>query len=77
MSDDVALDEVLVDLSTYPALMTVRDVAEVLQLSVHAVRARIRARELASVKIGHSVRVPRADLGRYIAARTTPAKEMR
>jgi len=52
-------------------------VAEVLQLSVHAVRARIRARELASVKMGHSVRVPRADLGRYIAARTTPAKEMR
>ncbi len=73
MSDDAAL----VDLSAYPALMTVRDVAEVLQLSVHAVRARIRARDLASVKMGHSVRVPRADLGRYIAARTVPAKEMR
>lgn len=70
MSDDAAL----VDLSAYPALMTVQEVAEVLQLSVHAVRARIRARDLASVKTGHSVRVPRADLGRYIAARTTPAK---
>ncbi len=70
MSDEVAL----VDLSLYPVLMTVQNVAEVLQLSTHAVRARIRARDLASVKIGHSVRVPRVDLARYIAERTIPSR---
>ncbi len=66
-------DDKLVDLSAYSALMTVQEVAEVLHLSVDAVRARIRVRELASAKIGHSVRVPRADLERYIAERIVPA----
>lgn len=67
-------DETLVDLSAYPTLMTVQEVAEVLHLSVDAVRARIRARALASAKIGHSVRVPRVDLERYIAERIVPAR---
>ncbi len=70
MSDDVSL----VDLSIYPTLLTVRNVAEVLQLSTHAVRARIRARDLASVKMGHSVRVPRAALERYLIERTVPSR---
>ncbi len=67
--------DVPVDLSLYPALLTVQDVAALLQLSVPAVRARIRARELTSIKMGHSVRVPRAELARYLAERTVPRRE--
>ncbi len=66
-----------VDLSPYPALLTVQDVAALLQLSVPAIRARIRARELTSIKMGHSVRVPRAELARYLAERTVPRHEPR
>jgi len=67
-------DDKLVDLSSYPALMTVQEVAGVLHLSVDAVRARISARRLASAKNGHSVRVPRIDLERYIGERIVPAQ---
>jgi len=64
-----------VDLSPYPELLTVQDVAALLQLSVPAVRARIRERELTSIKIGHSVRVARSELARYLAEHTVPRRE--
>ncbi len=62
-----------IDLSEYPPLMTAQQVAVVLGLSVDAVRARIKQRDLASAKIGQAVRVPRADLERYITRRLIPA----
>lgn len=64
----------VVDLSAYPILLTVRQVAEVLGCSVPSAKRRIYKRELTYVKDGHNVRVPREALRRYLLARLVPAK---
>lgn len=62
----------LIDLSDYPALLTVQDVAALLQVSVPTVRAYLRQGHLAKIKIGHGVRIPRTDLERYLSERAVP-----
>jgi excisionase family DNA binding protein len=62
----------LIDLSGYPALLTVRDVADLLQVAVPTVRAYLRQGDLVKIKVGHGVRVSRVDLERYLAARAQP-----
>ncbi len=67
-------NEELVDLSTYPVLLSVRQVAEVLGCSLPSAKRRIYRRELAYVKDGHHVRVPREALRQYLLARLVPAE---
>lgn len=65
----------LIDLSDYPALLSVDQVASALGCSVPAVRKRLRRRELTFVKSGRHVRVPREALRQYLLARLVPAVE--
>lgn len=65
----------LIDLSEYPVLLSVDQVAAALGCSVPAVRKRLQRRELTFVKTGHHVRVPREALRQYLLARLVPAVE--
>lgn len=67
--------DALIDLSDYPLLLSTLQVAEVLGCSVPSVKRRIRQRQLASIKEGHHVRVPREALRQYLLARLRPASE--
>ncbi len=66
-------DEV-VDLSGYPVLLSIRQVAEILGCSLPSAKRRIYRRDLAYVKTGHHVRVPREALHRYLQDRFVPAQ---
>lgn len=66
--------EDVVDLSGYPVLLSVRQVAEILGCSVPSAKRRIYRREMAYVKDGHNVRVPREALHQYLVARLVPAR---
>lgn len=62
------------DASNDPSLvLRVADVAHLLQVSVSAVYALVASGELPSLRIGRSVRVPRAALEDWIAAHTAPS----
>ena len=71
---DMEHPDPLVDLSAYPALLTVQDVAGLLQVSVPTVRAYLRQGDLVKIKVGHGVRVSRADLARYLGERAQPRR---
>ncbi len=66
-------DEV-VDLSGYPVLLSVRQVAEILGCSLPSAKRRIYRRDLGYIKDGHHVRVPREALHRYLQDRFVPAQ---
>ncbi len=66
--------EEVVDLSAYPVLLSIQQVAEVLGCSLPSAKRRIYRRELAYVKDGRSVRVPREALRQYLLARLVPAE---
>lgn len=53
-----------------PGLLGVPEIADYLAVSERAVRDLVSRRQLPVVKIGQRVRVHRADLDAYIAART-------
>jgi excisionase family DNA binding protein len=67
--------DTLIDLTNYPLLLSVAQVAEIVGCSVPAVRMRLRRQELPVIRVGHSVRVPREALRHYLAARLIPARE--
>lgn len=67
----------LIDLSDYPLLLSVDQVAAALGCSVPAVRKRLQRRELTFVKAGRHVRVPREALRQYLLSRLVPALETR
>ena len=73
MGVQVASDA-LIDLSAYPLLLSLPQVAEVLGCSVPSVKRRVQQRQLASIKEGHHVRVPREALRQYLLARLRPAR---
>ena len=55
-------------------LMPLRDVAEVLAVSVDTVRRLLKRGELSAVRIGAMLRVPRGDVARFITERSTPPR---
>lgn len=67
--------DVLIDLSGYPVLLSLAQTAEVLGCSLPSVKRRVRQRQLASIKEGHHVRIPREALRHYLLARLRPAEE--
>lgn len=64
----------LIDLSTYPVLLSLPQVANVLGCSIPSVKRRVQRRQLASIKEGHHVRVPREALRQYLLDRLRPAE---
>ncbi len=66
--------DALVDLSSYPTLLTVQDVAGLLQVAVPTVRTYLRQGDLTKIKVGHGVRISRAELERYLVERTAPRR---
>ncbi len=56
----------LVDLGDRPPLLTVKEVVEITRLSRSTVYAMLDAHEIVSVKMGESVRVPKAALESYL-----------
>jgi excisionase family DNA binding protein len=67
----------LIDLSSYPVLLSIPQVAGVLGCSVPSAKRRLYRRELAYIKDGHHVRVPREALRQYLLARLVPAERQR
>jgi excisionase family DNA binding protein len=67
--------DAVIDLSSYPVLLSIAQVAELLGCSVPSVKRRLRERQLASIKEGHHVRIPREALRQYLVARLRPARE--
>jgi excisionase family DNA binding protein len=55
-------------------LLTVKEAAEDLGLSVHTIRSWVAQRTLASVRLGRAVRVPETEIQRLIDEGTTPQK---
>lgn len=66
----------LIDLSAYPLLLALPQVAEILGCSLPSAKRRIYSGDLAYIKEGHNVRVPREALRRYLVAHLIPAKEI-
>lgn len=67
--------DTLIDLSEYPALLTVQDVADLLQVAVPTVRGYLRQGDIVKIKVGHGVRISRSDLERYLLARAQPRRD--
>lgn len=67
-------DEKLIDLSGLPLLLSVEQVADVLGCSLPSAKRRLYRRELAYIKDGHHVRIPREALRQYLMARLVPAE---
>jgi len=65
----------LINLSGYPVLLSVAQVAEVLGCSIPSAKRRLYRREIAYIKDGRRVRVPREALHRYLTARLIPVDE--
>ncbi len=55
------------------SLLNIREVAELLNVSVTSVRRLQRARKLPFVKVGGSVRFDQSDIASYMKARRVPA----
>jgi excisionase family DNA binding protein len=64
----------IIDLSAYPVLLSIPQVAEVLGCSIPSAKRRLYRREIAYVKDGHHVRVPREALRRYLLERLVPVR---
>jgi len=58
------------DLSAYPLMLHLDEVAEICRCDLQAVRRRINRGELAHTKIGSMVRVPRESLRAYLLTQT-------
>ncbi len=67
----------LPDLSAYPPMLTISQVAEVLGYSTRSTKRRIHDGELTHVKDGRLVRVPREALLAYMSDRLVPARVRR
>jgi excisionase family DNA binding protein len=65
-ADQAAPEAPAVDLSGYPVLMTVPQVCEITQLGKSTVYQLLEEKVIVSVKMGGSIRVPRAALASYI-----------
>ena len=55
-------------------LLTIRQAAQELALSVFTVRAWVGQRRLGAVRLGRAVRVPRSEIDRLIELGTIPAR---
>jgi len=58
-------------------LHTVEQTAELLNLSVHTIRAWIARRKIACVRLGRAIRVPQQEIVRLIENGTIPAADER
>jgi len=58
------------DLSSYPLMLNIAEVADICRCDHQAVRRRINRGELAYTKIGSLIRVPREALGAYLLTQT-------
>jgi len=63
-------------MKNYESLLSVRDAAKALGLSVACIRAWISKRRISVVRLGRAVRIDPAEVQRLIAAGTTPAREV-
>jgi len=61
---------------TEPRYLTINDTAARLSVSRWTILSWLRSRKLASVKLGHVVRIPEADLERLIASGLRPAGDV-
>lgn len=59
-------------LDALPAVLTVREVAAVLRLSIHSVRGLIREGRLSVIRAGRAIRVPRAAVLALLGEEETP-----
>jgi excisionase family DNA binding protein len=53
-------------MSTSPVLLTIRETAAELRVSVATVERMLRRRDLGRVKVGHATRILRRDIDAYI-----------
>lgn len=57
-----------------PKFLTVAEAAKVLNVSTHTIRAWLAQRRLTHVRLGRAIRIPAAELDRFVAGGTVPAE---
>ena len=62
-------------LQSYPAMLTVSEVAAVLRVNPRSIQRWARDGRFASVRVGKSYRIPRADVLRWLHAVSIPVAE--
>ena len=63
-------------LQPYPAMLTVSEVAAVLRVNPRSIQRWARDGRFASMRIGKSYRIPRADVLRWLLAASIPASAL-
>lgn len=75
MNMENVVAEEMIELTDCPELASVAQVAAVLGCAPGLVRKRLRDHDLAYVKVGRYVRIPRAAVRAYLVSRLVPARE--
>lgn len=70
--DQAHLDRLL---APYPEMLTVEEVAAVLRVHPRSIQRWAHAGRFATVRVGRSYRIPRADVLRWMLAASRPAEE--
>ncbi len=55
--------------------LTVKQAATELNVSVHTIRAWLASRRLGYVRLGRAIRIPAAEIGRFVERGTVPAQK--
>ena len=59
-------------LKSYPAVLSISEVAEILNITPATVRRHIKKNDIPSVKVGRLVRIPKDSLISYLHGEQTP-----
>lgn len=68
------MDELLKE---YPAVLSISDVAEILNITPATVRRHIKSNDLPYIKVGRLVRIPKDSLIGYLHGDSTPTRRNR
>ena len=66
------MDELL---KKYPAVLSISDVAEILNITPATVRRHIKTNDLPHIKVGRLVRIPKDSLIGYLHGDQTPSRK--
>ena len=66
------MDELL---KKYPAVLSISDVAEILNITPATVRRHIKSNDLPDIKVGRLVRIPKDSLIGYLHGDPTPQRK--
>ena len=66
------MDELL---KKYPAVLSISDVAEILNITPTTVRRHIKSNDLPHIKVGKLVRIPKDSLIGYLHGDSTPQRK--